>query len=283
MNVEDSLPFEVCMNLAGVKMNEFPIGVGEKLKFYVYRLIDPRNGETFYIGKGKNDRLFQHVKATKSADVTIDVDADSDGDGPRDDDESLKVARINEIHRAGLDVIHIVHRHGIEDPKTAYEVEAALIDAFAGLSNASGGHHSTDRGPMHALEIAGKYALPELTPRDDKLILININSADHGSIDELLDRTRYAWRMSRHRAQKAQYVLAVIHGVVHGVFVPTNWFPATAEHFPSPRFSATDTRRIGFHGRRAPNDVWEHYVGLRGKRLPENMRHGQNPIRYYNC
>ena len=30
-------------------MDAFPIGVGEKLKFYVYRLIDPRNGETFYI------------------------------------------------------------------------------------------------------------------------------------------------------------------------------------------------------------------------------------------
>lgn len=264
-------------------MHAFPVGVGEKLKFYVYRLIDPRNGETFYIGKGKNDRIFQHAKATKSADVTIDIDADPELDGPRDDDESLKVSRLNEIHRAGLDVIHVVHRHGIEDPKTAYEVEAALIDAFAGLSNVSGGHHSTDRGPMHVVQIVGKYALPELSLNDDKLILININSADYGSIDELLDRTRYAWRISRQRAEKAQYVLAIIHGVVHGVFVPTNWYPATAENFPPARFSATDSRRLGFFGLRASADVWEHYVGLHGTRLPENMRHGQNPIRYHNC
>ncbi|WP_448325877.1 LEM-3-like GIY-YIG domain-containing protein [Sulfitobacter sp. M13] len=269
--------------VAGVEMDAFPVGVGEKLKFYVYRLIDPRNGETFYIGKGKNDRIFQHAKATKSADVTIDVDTNFDLDEPRDDDKSLKISRLNEIHRAGLDVIHVVHRHGIEDPKTAFEVEAALIDAFAGLSNVSGGHHSTDRGPMHALQIADKYALPELALRDDKLILININSADHGSTDELLDRTRYAWRISRQRAEKAQYVLAVIHGVVHGVFVPTIWYPATAEHFPSDRFGATDPLRLGFHGLSAPAGVWEHYVGLRGKRLPEGMRHGQNPIRYHNC
>lgn len=264
-------------------MNAFPMGVGEKLKFYVYRLIDPRNGETFYIGKGKGDRLFQHVKATKSDDVTIDVVADTSLDGPRDDDESLKVARLNEIRRAKLEVIHIVHRHGIEDSKTAYEVEAALIDAYAGLSNVSDGYHSNDRGPMHAKEIADKYALPELVPRGDKLILINVNSADHCSNDELFERVRYAWRMSRQRAQEAQYVLAVIHGVVHGVFVPTEWFPATAKRFPPPRFSATDPRRLGFHGRRAPDDIWQYYVGLPGKRLPEDMRHGQNPIRYHNC
>ena len=70
------LKFQVIV--AGVEMDAFPVGVGEKLKFYVYRLIDPRNGETFYIGKGKNDRIFQHAKATKSADLTIDVDTNFD-------------------------------------------------------------------------------------------------------------------------------------------------------------------------------------------------------------
>lgn len=30
--------------------------VCERLGNYVYRLIDPRNGETFYVGKGRNRR-----------------------------------------------------------------------------------------------------------------------------------------------------------------------------------------------------------------------------------
>lgn len=30
----------------------FPEEVARQLKTYVYRLIDPRNGETFYVGKG---------------------------------------------------------------------------------------------------------------------------------------------------------------------------------------------------------------------------------------
>jgi len=41
----------------------FPPGVATKLKTYVYRLIDPRNGETFYVGKGQGDRVFPHIRA----------------------------------------------------------------------------------------------------------------------------------------------------------------------------------------------------------------------------
>jgi hypothetical protein len=39
----------------------FPAEVAKKLGYYVYRLIDPRNGETFYVGKGKG-RVFQHAR-----------------------------------------------------------------------------------------------------------------------------------------------------------------------------------------------------------------------------
>ena len=39
----------------------FPQEVVEALRHYVYRLIDPRNGETFYVGKGQGQRVFDHV------------------------------------------------------------------------------------------------------------------------------------------------------------------------------------------------------------------------------
>ena len=32
--------------------NQFSDEVSKKLGYYVYRLIDPRNGDTFYVGKG---------------------------------------------------------------------------------------------------------------------------------------------------------------------------------------------------------------------------------------
>jgi hypothetical protein len=48
-------------------MKKFPAGVAERLKWYVYRLIDPRNGETFYVGKGRGDRVFQHANRALAA------------------------------------------------------------------------------------------------------------------------------------------------------------------------------------------------------------------------
>lgn len=38
-------------------VESFPPEVIRKLKTYVYRPIDPRNGETFYIGKGQGNRV----------------------------------------------------------------------------------------------------------------------------------------------------------------------------------------------------------------------------------
>ncbi|MEI4486690.1 hypothetical protein V8J36_10855 [Frigidibacter sp. MR17.14] len=263
-------------------VESFSAGVSEKLQYYVYRLIDPRNGETFYVGKGRGNRIFQHLNATKAVDVTSGSPLEIDGEEAPDDDASLKVRRLNEIRKANLNVVHIIHRHGIADQKTAYEVEAALIDAYSGLSNISAGHHSNDRGPMHAQEIEDKYALPEVVFSNEKLILINVNSFDHNSPQELLNRVRYAWRVSRSRASHAEYVLAVIHGIVCGAFVAEEWLAATPENFPE--FDETSTQRSGFRGHIAPEDVWDKYVGARGKRLPDaDKLKSQNPVKYLGC
>ena len=47
------------------EITAFPQEVIEKIGFYVYRLLDPRNGETFYVGKGKGNRVFNHSKLVK--------------------------------------------------------------------------------------------------------------------------------------------------------------------------------------------------------------------------
>ncbi|MDD2962194.1 MAG: hypothetical protein PHR45_08985 [Muribaculaceae bacterium] len=40
----------------------------EELKYYVYALIDPRNGKIFYICKGYGNRVFQHCKLAAETD-----------------------------------------------------------------------------------------------------------------------------------------------------------------------------------------------------------------------
>jgi len=75
-------------------LTSFTPEVAEKLKTYVYRLIDPRNGETFYVGKGQDNRVFAHIREQV------------------DEDPSNKLRRIRDIHLAGFEVAHVIHRHG---------------------------------------------------------------------------------------------------------------------------------------------------------------------------
>ncbi len=241
----------------GQPSDEFPPDVIQKLKTYVYRLIDPRNGETFYIGKGRGNRVFAHIRAAQNL----------EGD-PVDN----KLKRIHAIRLGGFEVAHVIHRHGMDDA-TAFEVEAALIDAYSGLTNIAGGFGGNEYGAMHAREIMQRYAA-EPAVFHHKALLISVNrSAFERS---LYDATRYAWKISRSKAKAAEVILATAQGLIVGAFVATEWLAATAENFPD-RGAAPG--RFGFVGREAPPEIKQLYVG---KRVPDEYRKrgAANPIKY---
>ena|SRR5688572_4287900 len=144
--------------MAATNVDSFSSEVTEKLKYYVYRLIDPRNGETFYAGKGKDNRAFAHAKGKVNSD---------------EEELEPKLKRIWEIQGAGFEVAHVIHRHGM-DEKTAIEVEAAVIDAYPGLTNMAGGAGSGDFGVMHSREIIARYRAEPAEFRH-RAILINVN------------------------------------------------------------------------------------------------------------
>ncbi|MBI5865650.1 MAG: hypothetical protein HZB38_14305 [Planctomycetes bacterium] len=237
--------------------DEFPPYVIPKLKTYVYRLIDPRNGETFYIGKGRGNRVFAHVHAA------LNLEGD-----PVDN----KLKRIHAIRLAGFEVAHVIHRHGMDD-QTAFEVESALMDAYPGITNVAGGHGGNEYGAMHAQEIMRRYAAkPEVFQHKALLISVNRSAAEMS----LYDATRYAWKISRSRAKAAEVVLAIAQGLIVAAFVTDEWLPATAENFPD---HGALPGRFGFVGREAPADIKGLYVG---KRVPDEFkkRGAANPIKY---
>jgi uncharacterized protein len=235
----------------------FPAEVQQELKTYVYRLIDPRNGETFYVGKGQGDRVFAHIREEESFEG---------------EELDPKLERIRQIRLAGFEVAHVIHRHGMDD-QTALEVEAAVMDCYPGLSNISGGSGTTEYGAMHAREIIDRYSAEPADFRH-KAILINVSrSATERS---LYEATRYAWKMDRRKAGEAEVVLANRQGLIVEVFVPERWLEATDENFPG---REDRPGRIGFEGDIAPPEIRQLYMR---KRVPDEYRKrgAANPIRY---
>jgi uncharacterized protein len=235
--------------------NAFSSEVADKLKTYVYRLIDPRNGETFYVGKGRGNRVFAHIREK--------VD---------EEDPSNKLRRIRDIRLAGFEVAHVIHRHGM-DERTAFEVEAALLDAYPGLTNIGGGFGSTEYGAMHAQEIVRRYAAePAILKHKALLISVNRSAADAS----LYEATRYAWRVDVKKAEKADVILSTRQGLIVGAFVASKWLEATSENFPG---REPVPGRYGFIGQEAPPAIAQLYLG---RRVPDEYRKpgSANPVKY---
>ena len=238
-------------------IESFPPEVISKLQFYVYRLIDPRNGETFYVGNGTGNRVFVHAAAAQNLDG---------------DDHNNKMKRIREIRLAGFEVGHVIHRHGLSK-STAEHVEASLIDCYPGLTNITGGIGSSAYGTMHAREIVERYSAKEAVFQH-RVLMINVNrSATEMS---LYRATRFAWRIDKRKASNAEVILAVRRGLIEEAFVAHEWLEATLANFPD--FEDVPGR-YGFVGEPASLEIQKLY---KRKLVPARYRKrgASNPIKY---
>jgi len=128
--------------------------ISDTLKSYVYVYIDPRNGEPFYIGKGKGNRMFSHLD---------------------DVSDSKKAAKITDIRSDGLEPKIDILRYGLSDSEAAL-VEAAAIDLLGKekLTNIVVGHHESSYGRINSEEmITMLNAKPVKVHHNSILITIN--------------------------------------------------------------------------------------------------------------
>lgn len=241
----------------------FTSEVIEQLKYYVYRLIDPRNGQTFYVGKGKGNRLYAHINdALKNFDGENYLDTD-------EDEVSAKIQQIRDIKKSGLEVIHVIQRYGLTN-KEAFEVEAALIDCYAGLTNIQGGF-APERGVNNAEVLQRELSYETFEDIDDlKYCIIKINDrhlSEHGSVYETV---RKHWKVNYNRIIKIPYVLASNNGVVVDVFQADKWYES--EDCPG---------RYMFDGKQAPEEISALFVN---KRLPKHyIKKGlASPVLYHD-
>ena len=154
--------------------------------YYVYGLVDPRNNQFFYIGKGTGNRVFEHERESISS----------------PDSEKLKLKTISEIKALGLDVGKIIINSGLSEAE-AFAAEASLINAFnyigaISLTNIVSGHHSAEALSVEDFEkINGAVELIEEDIRH-RILVIKINRLYQRGMDSkaLYDSVRGIWRAS---------------------------------------------------------------------------------------
>lgn len=134
------------------------------MRFYVYELIDPRDGSVFYVGKGKGNRLEHHEKEARA--------------GKR----SAKCERIREIWDAGLVIERkIAKRFEAEEDAYAFEAGRIAEIGLAKLTNQKpGGAGQTSVDPFSSKAALRKLGAPlakilRFKSRRERLILFGFD------------------------------------------------------------------------------------------------------------
>ncbi len=250
-------------------MKKFSEPVIRALKYYIYLYSHPVTNEIFYVGKGRGNRIFHHLKEKGS---------------------SAKVNYIQELASSGLKPKLEILIHGLENEVEALRVESSIIDLLGrnNLTNLQSGYHSSSFGRMSLKQINALYDKEKVVV-DDPVLLIRINKAFRYTMTamELYDYTRGRWVLSIDRAKKVKYALAVYEGIVQEVYEIIDWFKAgttfsvrnmetSLQLFPSSNLE----NRFEFVGNIASDLIRSKY---RYKSVEHYFKQGNaNPIMYVN-
>lgn len=231
------------------RRNDYAIGllprvppeVADKLGWYVYLYVEPRDDSVFYVGKGKGQRVLAHLSAAG---------------------ESRKVATMAALRAAKLEPRLEVLAHGLPGEETAFRVEAAVIDALGleRLTNEVRGWRSVETGRLPLDELVAYYGAKPVEVLDPALLIrINRLYRHNMSAEELYEVTRGIWKIGPRR-EAARLALAVFEGVVREVYEIERWHPAGSTPYRF-RERMEQAGRWEFTGTVAPDPVRSQYRG----------------------
>ncbi|MFD2552015.1 hypothetical protein ACFSQP_09320 [Bizionia sediminis] len=248
----------------------FDLKTVKELKYYVYLLLDPDTNLPFYVGKGKGNRVFNHIESAEKG---------------HSGTEKLEI--IQSFLLKGKKIKHVIVRHGLNE-KTAFHIEAALLDTFYFIptfkefrkGNIQGGINSIENGLMSAKEIIGKYNATPLNEIPDNFVIININGsyANASGEDKIYSATKEIWRMSDPRNGKFKYVLSEYRGLIVEVFEVDHWYAIKRFYNPGTKKAGKSYMGYGFNGKVAPKEIRDKYIH---KSIAHKKKRGaSNPIMY---
>jgi len=223
----------------------------EKLKYYVYILINTDSNKPFYVGKGKGNRINKHFLDTL-------------------DKKVKQTEKIKNIKKLGIKVKKVILRHGLTERESLI-VEAGMID-YIGLENLANlvCGHTEGKGLMDLRDLKIKYEAQEAI-FDRPVLLININNQFRKDMTkkEIYKATRKYWKINIDRANEFKIICAVSQGIIREVFELSRWTKATSEK---------QKGRSYFTGYIASNSIRNKYIDKSVIKfwLPGS----QNPIKY---
>jgi len=254
-----------------MKLKSFSKLTKDRLDNYVYALVGPDNNEVFYVGRGKDNRGFQHLKNKAKS-------------------ESEKTKIIAGIRARGKEPRLDIIRYGLNE-KTAIEVESAIIDTIGldKLSNSIRGK-DTSKGRTKAedlnIQLGGKHL--NIEDINDNVILFFC----HNSLaknNDIYDSTRQFWPLSQTRITKRnvngelyyKYALTMKGCTVIEVFEILQWYPAGST-VSSRKFIDDKKKRWEFIGSYPEKKIQKYYKNKLLYEGQSQLRPQQQGFRYIN-
>ena len=208
----------------------------KKLKNYVYVYSDPDTGEQFYVGRGKGNRAFDHLKETA---------------------KNPKTKKIKEIQNRGKDPKIEILAYGLTE-QIAKNVESAVIEVLEidNLTNKVRNHEAGEFGKIDVDEIDKQYGSKILKRSDitDNVIVFRLTDTYHENMTpvELYDATRQFWNITLKSVEGLDYALAIHDNVVLEVYKIEKWYPA---------FTTLTTRPEYYHKQPEKNPIKYEFIG----------------------
>ncbi len=211
------------------------------LGYYVYRFIDPRNGESFYVG-------FSDRASFDVTDLISDVHSVAD--------YYALEARKQAINAAGEKIQVIVHRHGLSS-KVAVELRAALMDVFLTASQRLPAIPVDWRGAGSVAAVRRRLE-PPIDSFSEKTLLVRVSPyLSKGSFESQIRQPR---RMDLVKSSQAKLILALVEDVIVEVFLQE-----AVSFMANPKLSDPETTASvhALHVRPAPADLASEFAGKR--------------------
>ena len=195
--------------------SQFDDIAAKKIGFYVYALQDPSTDTIFYVGKGVENRWYSHITDSRKSEIGA---------------PSEKLEMIRAIEKRGESVKVWIVRHGIQDEKTAYEVEAAVAHTLKIIGSAVSSAHMVDlknlvetHHPERGLISVGRAQslynarrAPEITV---PCVLVKVSRLWNPEMsDEEVMEATVGWWPYQKKAHHAKYAFAVSRGTIRGIY-----------------------------------------------------------------